>query len=296
MEAFQEEIKEIEGVLVPSVFPTENIISAMRYKPDDDIIVTSYPKTGSNWTQYLIYLILNKGEPCESYEEFKKNFAFLEKDGGDMIKNLNKPRIIMSHLPFNKIPKSDKAKYIYVVRNPKDVLVSYYYFCNFMVETQLTFNQFFDRFIDGNIFWGDYFEHVKEWYKHRDEPNVLMISYEEMKTDTKKIVLQLAKFLGNDHEKALLDDSNILEAIVKNSSVEECKKVMQMEKMLKPEEIEDINVSEGQQNFTFVRKGIIGDWKTHLSSEQNEIINEKANKTLSGIDYYDLWKKMGIFV
>src|SRR2546427_6344241 len=40
-----------------------------------------------------------------------------------------------------------------------------------------TFTEFFERFLRGKVEFGSWFEHVKGWWKHRGDPNVLFLTY-----------------------------------------------------------------------------------------------------------------------
>jgi len=68
------------------------------------------------------------------------------------------PRILNSHLPFNLLPRQlneKRTKTIVVLRNPKDVAVSWYYqhtgICTY--EYDGTFSDFLPLFMEGNRMW-----------------------------------------------------------------------------------------------------------------------------------------------
>ena len=80
-----------------------------------------------------------------------------------------RPGVIKVHLPYHLTPRSDKAKYIYVTRNPKDCCVSYFHHMKSIPGHGFngTFDEFFEFFINGNIDYGDYFDNLLGWYEHR---------------------------------------------------------------------------------------------------------------------------------
>ena len=46
-----------------------------------------------------------------------------------------------------------------------------------------------------------YYEHLLSWWKHRNDPNVLFLFFEEMKQDLESVVKVVASFMGiNDKE------------------------------------------------------------------------------------------------
>ena len=81
---------------------------------------------------------------------------------------------MQTHLSYTTFPGGNPAettptKFIYVARNPKDVAVSYYYHTlGFeLYEYEGDWNDFFERFIMGEVTDGDWFDHVLEWWKHK---------------------------------------------------------------------------------------------------------------------------------
>ncbi|XP_022778894.1 sulfotransferase 1C2-like, partial [Stylophora pistillata] len=74
-----------------------------------------------------------------------------------------------------------KPRYIYVMRNPKDVFVSmYHHLHNMPYSVEIpTWDEAFKRLINGNIQYGLQFDHVLGWWKQRDDPNILFLTYED---------------------------------------------------------------------------------------------------------------------
>ena len=74
-------------------------------------------------------------------------------------------RLIKSHLPISHLPSNllDKAKVVYVCRNPKDQLVSYYHFLmsGNQANVRMTADKFAQEWMQGKFLYGDYFAHLK---------------------------------------------------------------------------------------------------------------------------------------
>ena len=121
--------------------------------------------TGTTWVQEIVWQICNGGEVSE--EKIGRRFPYLEYANapGRLRRDfeaLPNPRLIKSHLYANVIPKgSDEnswCKYIYVARNPKDIVVSYFYFVQSFTRLELNVENrfhgpwefFVDLFIEGN--------------------------------------------------------------------------------------------------------------------------------------------------
>ncbi|KAH8028633.1 hypothetical protein HPB51_017851 [Rhipicephalus microplus] len=126
--------------------------------------------------QQIVYNILTDGNIPEDKTDAVLRLPFLEIQGADAAAHSLKPGAFKTHLPFWLNPYSPDAKYIYVARNPYDCCVSFYHHTkNFAVYhyEDGTFDDFLDKFVDGKVDFGDYFDHLLSWYGHRDDPNVL---------------------------------------------------------------------------------------------------------------------------
>ena len=103
-----------------------------------DVWVVTYPKCGTTWTQEMVWQIVNKCDFERGKLPLFERFPFLEIDTLikdrplDILDNLEKQegqRLIKTHLPLSLLPDNllETGKVVYVARNPKDVLVSYYH-------------------------------------------------------------------------------------------------------------------------------------------------------------------------
>lgn len=103
----------------------------------------------------------------------------LEKVGAAYVDELSHPRLIKSHFNYFNCPKKTEAKYIFVARNPKDCLVSYYFHNrNFKIYdcANLDFDVFFELFATGQLAFGDYYDHLLSWLPHIHDENVLFLT------------------------------------------------------------------------------------------------------------------------
>ncbi|XP_048116655.1 sulfotransferase 1C3-like [Alosa alosa] len=141
--------------------------------------------------------------------------------------------------------KSRHPQIIYMARNPKDVLVSYYHFhhCAAMLETPKDFSDFFEKFLDGRVYGNTWFEHIKTYYSHRDDMKILYVTYEDM--------------IQRAHRQP---DADMVEhAKFHNMMQNPCTNYRQI-----PDTV--INHKRG----SFMRKGTIGVWKNLFSVAQSE--------------------------
>ena len=108
-------------------------------------------------------------------------------------------RFIKSHLPLSLLPPSllTSAKVVYVVRNPRDVMVSYYHHHRLINAHGYVGDlpNFVRRFIRNEIMMGPFFPHAEEAWALKDHPNILFIFYEDMKRDLSSVIARVSKFL-----------------------------------------------------------------------------------------------------
>ncbi|NES01394.1 MAG: sulfotransferase domain-containing protein [Okeania sp. SIO2F4] len=267
---------------MPMGFPPEGFSSGISYQAQpSDILIATYPKCGTTWTQYLVWLILNNGQPLSTSETISDVSPHLEEVGKEVIAKLTNPRIIKTHLPYNLTPYHREANYIYVARNPFDCAVSFYHHTRGFIKhydfANGTFDDFFECFISGEVDFGDYFDNLVPWYEHKDDDNVLFLTYEEMKYNPQKAIFKIATFLGSKYVKNIKNEQ-VLNQIMTHSNFESMSKKQERWSSKRPENMPP-----------FIRKGEVGDWKNYFSPEQTKRLRDKFKMRTVGTGLENLW-------
>ncbi|KAI5713729.1 hypothetical protein M8J76_004390 [Diaphorina citri] len=128
-----------KGVCMPEYYVNfaEDIIN-MDVR-DDDVWVCSFPKTGTTWTQEMVWCIANNLDFEAAKVFLPERFPFLEHT--PLFDYRNKPEL--------QLPVYVRDSIIYVTRNPKDTCVSYYHHCQLLEGYRGNFEDFFKIFMDG---------------------------------------------------------------------------------------------------------------------------------------------------
>lgn len=272
-----------------------------------DLMQVSFPKSGTHWVQYITQLILNEGEPVNTYEDFTKSAMFIEYREDALDYTASTPvRTLCTHLPPRRETLNAEAKYIYIARNPWDVCVSLYHHVKALSPYHFdgTFDDFLEAFLAGDLPYGDYFEHVMAGYSLRQEPNVLFVTYEELKRDQRGAVQRIAHFIEERYGKMLEGDSEesrkSLELILQRSTAENMRGVMVVNFSDHPDplldkRLKDMNISSkaahggDPKRHNFVRKAKVGSWKEHFSPEQLRRLEARIAEKTHGSDVMNLW-------
>ncbi|XP_010784057.1 sulfotransferase family 2, cytosolic sulfotransferase 2, partial [Notothenia coriiceps] len=240
---------------------------------------------GTTWTQEIVPLIMSGGDPAsvETLPNWER-VPWLEEIQAYTF-NLEQrasPRMLTTHSPYNMMPPSFfevKPKVIYVMRNPKDVFVSSFFYhgtASFLVNPGPQ-TDFLHKFLDGKVMFGSWFDHVKSWLNAEDKEHIMHISYEEMILDLKDSVGRIAQFLN----KSL--DPEVIEKIADRCLFKNMKNNNMSNYSAVPREFMDQTKSE------FLRKGIAGDWENQLTVAEAEYFDSVYKDKMKDVKSKFVW-------
>ncbi|XP_012528038.2 sulfotransferase 1C4 [Monomorium pharaonis] len=271
-----------------------NKIYNFEIRPDDTWIVT-YPRSGTTVTQELVWLVANDMNFDEAHRRYLlERFPFVEigaiLDGNIMVKDVPdrvnteknsvefvhekpSPRFIKSHMPLELLPTvvNSTCKIIYVARNPRDVVVSWYNFQKTLVHFQYqgTFEQFCDNFMNNHTLWSPYWEHIKEAWGMRHRKNMMFLFYEDLIKDLPRNIKEIATFFDKTY-----DDEQIAK-LVEHLKIENFRK-NPMVNQPSPDVV--------MQAEMFVRQGTTGGWKKMFTPQIEEKFSKWITDNLKNTD------------
>jgi hypothetical protein len=239
------------------IFKIKNKKRLLPTKPiKSDIWLASFPKSGNTWMRFILSNIMTGY--CKKNIEI--NFNNIQDIIPDIYINNDIPidlgfspfpRIIKTHEKYNKKLKNS----IYIVRNPKDVMVSFYHYMKDGCDQDI---KNFSDFLRNKKYGIDpWCKNIKSW---ANKANVI-ISFENLKKNPKKEIKKIINFLNIE-----IEDSLINEAINK-STFEKMKKIEKQDESWK--EKHNLN-----KNYSFIRKGEVNQGKTYFNTEDLKYFNK----------------------
>ncbi|XP_077535487.1 sulfotransferase 2A8-like [Haemaphysalis longicornis] len=264
---------------------------------DGDIVQCSYPMCGTYWMNYITILILRRGEPLSCANELNRCVRSI-----DHVKNVHlwepdllPKRMLITRVALRPEAINPAAKYICIPRNPWDVGVSFYHRATDLSPYRFqdgTFDEFFESFMEDSFGLRGYIDVVRAGYALRKEPNVFFVTYEELKTDTRGVVLRLAGFLGPTYREDLENDESLLQKIVNLSSAEVMRDLMVVG-MRQKEGGDIVNSRSGykgdNKKFSVGRRAAVGQWKEYLTPEKLARIEAKIEEAGEEASFIQLW-------
>jgi Sulfotransferase domain len=250
----------------------------------DDIFLVSFPKSGNTWTRFLLGNLMN---PDKSV-----GFADIESVVPDIavcpradFRKLKRPRLIKSHDCFD--PRYRRV--IYIIRDPRDVAVSLYYYAKKVknIDDSFSLEAFVKRMlVPGRSYNGTWGEHAGSWLVNAtnvaefclldngarpsldgvarlksDAPGArgherefLLVRYEDLLEDAHAGLRRIAEFLG------LQASPERIEQAVARSSADS------MRKMESAQNLQWATTRETRKDIPFVRQAKSGQWRTALSA------------------------------
>ena len=241
-------------------------------------------------TQHIVYLILNDGKPISAEQRLDQEFPHLEEVGKEFVEKRAAVsagfRLIKTHLPYHMTPQNSKAKYIFVIRNAKDTVVSFFHHTRGFVKhynfADGTFDTYFRLFVEGRVDFGSYFDCVRSWLDHKDDDNILCVTYESLRSNPREGVLKIAEFLDAKvyPERLLANNEDILDKVLEHSSLKSMQQDPRRWCSERPKE-----------HTPFIRKGSMGGWDELLTPQQIEILDSKMREICSEAELRMLGEK-----
>jgi hypothetical protein len=245
----------------------------LAVRPDDTFLV-SYPRSGNTWTRFLVANLLHPQEAA-TFANIERLVPDAEAQSSRYMRGIRSPRTIKSHSYFD--PRYPRV--IYIVRDPRDVVLSYYDFSRKYrhIEDSYPLERYVGDFVNGRLIsadWGTWGENVASWVFARGaRPGFLLLRYEDMKEHPEQELTRIAKFLGIDASRELLQTT------LERSSAD------RMREMEKTQGSDWVSTKDKRSDIPFIRTASAGDWKTKLRPESVAEIESAWGNVMMQLGY-----------
>ena len=257
---------------------------------DDDIIIATYGKSGTTWLQQIVAQLVFQGAEESPMPEISP-WVDMRLPPREVklpaIEAQTHRRFLKTHLPVDALVFSPRAKYIYIMRDGRDVMWSMYnhtaratdFFYQMINDSPgrvgppldrppASTRQYFLEWLDGNGFpWWPFWEHVRSWYAIRELPNVLLLHYTQLKDDLPGQMRRIADFLDIEVPE---DRWPML--------VEHCEFTYMKAHAANYTPLGGLPWEGGAE--TFIHKGTNGRWRDELTAEDNARYEATARREL----------------
>jgi hypothetical protein len=230
-----------------------------------DIYLSSYPKSGRSWIQFLIANAIRLTSQSDSLINFKNisEWVSIDYPKKPPVESVDAPRIVARH----ELYRGQNTKVMYLIRNPADVMISYY---NYNIGRKKMDLESISKMIRSeNLGIKAWVRHVESWEDEVD----LLIKFEDLKRNSCEVLEDILSFMGLGDE----IPKDIIKKASKKSSFKNMKRIE--EKWGLPER------KGKSKDYKFMRKGTTKEGVNKLPKEDLSYIKEFAGKVIKKYGY-----------
>lgn len=161
-----------------------------------DVIISPYGKCGTTWLQQTFHQLRTRGDM--DFDDISRVVPWIE-TAPSLAFDINaeqkaEPRGFKSHLSYDALP--DGPRYVVSLRNPKDAFISMFRFMEgwFIEPGTVPMAHFYEGWITPGPQGSNYWSHLLSWWRQRDNPDVLLLTYEHMIDAPERHIRMLADF------------------------------------------------------------------------------------------------------
>jgi hypothetical protein len=236
-----------------------------------DAFLASYPKSGNTWLKFMVTYLLSGSEA-----DFDNDSAVIATVGSHRATPRLLPdggRLIKSHEPYSNPQKRAYRKAVYLVRDGRDVAVSYYYTRIRRGKFEGDFASFLRLFLGGGVDgYGPWHHHVESWLASplQENGSLLVLKYEDLLTDPVQGLGRVMEFLGRP---------------VSREQAEESVRTYSAERMREQEKRSRFHEQQKRRDIMFVRTAESGGWVETFTPEDEALFKTVAGDVLERLGY-----------
>jgi hypothetical protein len=238
-----------------------------------DLVVASYPKSGSTWLRFALAgaltgremdfdLVREISPPLGGHRGGPEIVA----GGGRLVKSHELPRFVGS--------RRNRPRVVLLVRDGRDVGISYFHHLRRRGTAGEDFVAYWDDFVTGRAsVFGSWQGYIREWLDYARTGEVLTVKYEDLLADP---AAELARV--NTRFDLGLSDAAIRTAL--QASTPEAMRAKEASSQLI-----EAQTSAGTRATSFVRQAKAGGWRDELDPGLAERFEAAARRELTELGY-----------
>jgi hypothetical protein len=231
-----------------------------------DVIVASYPRSGSTWVRFLLanLLLAPDGPPVDfhSLGELVPDLHLPEH--WPAVRSAHPPRLLKTHdLPARRFRRA-----IYVLRDGRDVAVSHYLYLRHLRRFDGSFLAFLESRKLGPARWA---RHAMRWLRPSGRRRLLTVRYEDLVDEPARELRRMAEFAELPHGPVVTDWA------VRHSTFDAMRRLQ--ETSGRPHD--------NAEGFVHVRRGAVGEWRQWFEQAHSRAFNRHAGEVLRRLGYTD---------
>jgi hypothetical protein len=232
-----------------------------KYDPQD-VFIAGYPKSGNTWFQLITVGVLYGFNlelvPDSIIQELVPDMHFKS-----FYRRYSTPMFFKTHNP----PLPEYKKVVYLLRDGRDAVVSYYHHTRDLYRRDIDFMEFVEQY---NIFSLKWHEHVNLWLSNPYQAEMLVIKYEDLRQNGPQILEQYCDFLNITRSK------EYLQAVIRETD---------FEKMRRREQKLGWDDPNWPKDRPFIRRGMVGSYKDEFPKVALENFLAQSGETLERCGY-----------
>lgn len=244
---------------IKAAFPAACRMGEFR---DNDVFLVGYPKSGNTWLQNLLagltYGVCSDTLPGRLVQEMVPDVHYKK-----YFQRFGETTCFKSH----HLPRKEYRRVIYIVRDGRDALVSYWHYHKALTGKELDFENMVESPIEGHGKWAD---HVLAWMDNPYDARLLLLKYEDLLQDGASQLRRICEFLELDKPQAEL------EKIVE---------VNQFDSLKEKEKRLGFGHDTWKTDQPFFRRGVTGAYKDEMPLEAIRKFNEINRELMKKLSY-----------
>lgn len=237
-------------------------LHAIQQSMDRDVFVVGYPKSGNTWYQYLVAGAVFGCQPALAPDALVQELV-PDVHAKSSFRRFGDRAFFKSH----HLPQPEYRSVIYLLRDGRDVMVSYFHYLNAINATSISFA---DIVGDESLFPSRWHEHVDAWMANPFGARIMVVRYESLKRDCLNELRRLCRFLEIEREESWL-------RLVAEET--------EFRRMQQKEATQGWANTAWPKDRAFVRRGDIGSYRDEMPPEALHRFLKDAGSTLAKLGY-----------